>query len=423
MKPNQEKCLVETTELAFNDNVTKLCNIYRDTTPLITEVELDDIVKEASTNFDYKFTGENKFYPFKMPDIIKNLDFQILVITGSSGSGKSQLSKYFGEDKDVIWNNNKSIISNFESKDEGVTKLCATGLSSIPTWCRPYEVLSVGEKFRADLARKLKSNCVIDEFTSTVNRETALSCSKSLSKYIRQHNLQKCVFVSCHKDFIDCLCPDYVIDLDDECVYDTRRLPCRKFNLSVVETTNKISMWQIFKRHHYLTADLNAVCHMYIAYLNNTPVACCAMLPQPGIAYSDKSMNGNAWRVHRLVVLPDYQGLGIATSLLNYICDLYSHFKKQVYLRTSHIKLINYMLKSDKWEGDGKLQTSSHQSNYTWWKVYENRESASFRYVGGCSNEFNYSVIGEYLHYNDGSIVHNQISDVEYESDELFNIV
>jgi hypothetical protein len=31
--------------------------------------------------------------------------------------------------------------------------LAAVGLASVPTWLRPYPVLSNGEKFRADLAR------------------------------------------------------------------------------------------------------------------------------------------------------------------------------------------------------------------------------------------------------------------------------
>src|SRR5262245_6402655 len=33
--------------------------------------------------------------------------------------------------------------------------LTAVGLGSVPTWLKPYQVLSTGEKFRADLARAL----------------------------------------------------------------------------------------------------------------------------------------------------------------------------------------------------------------------------------------------------------------------------
>lgn len=54
--------------------------------------------------------------------------------------------------------------------------LSAVGLGSVPTWLRPYPILSNGEKFRADLARVICSapkRVVIDEFTSVVDRQIA----------------------------------------------------------------------------------------------------------------------------------------------------------------------------------------------------------------------------------------------------------
>lgn len=375
-------------ELNWFNDINRICKLHRSSTPMISKVSVDDKVLKASESFDFDFTGENKFYPFEFPNILNNLDFQILVITGSSGSGKSVFSRYFGKEEEVSWDLTKSVISNFESAEDGIEKLSATGLSSIPTWCRPYNVLSVGEKFRADLARKLKSGCLIDEFTSTVNRETALSCSTSISKYIRKNNLKRCVFVSCHKDFIDALCPDYVIDLDDESIYDTRGLERRKFKLSVYETKEKDEMWQIFKRHHYLSADLNIACKMYVAYLDNIPVACCAILPQPGVHNLE---GGQAWRVHRLVVLPDYQGLGIGTKFLNYMADMFAYHGKVLYIRTSHHKLINYMLRSPNWEGTGVMSHSHKQTGILAHIVpNEKRLSTSFHFIGQCSNNPDY---------------------------------
>ena len=224
----------------YKKNIVKVCDLVREEEPLVSTVELDAGTDKANQCFDFDFDGVSKFYPFKMNNIIKNLDFQILVITGASGSGKSTFSKYYGEEKTLVWDNKKSIISNFDNPDDAVEKLGAVGLNSIPTWCKPRNVVSVGEGFRADLARRIESNCVIDEFTSTVDRNVALSCSKSVGKYIRRKGLQKCVFVSCHKDFIDVLCPDYVIDLDDECVYDTRGLLAAE-NLSYKSMKNQTS--------------------------------------------------------------------------------------------------------------------------------------------------------------------------------------
>ena len=53
------------------------------------------------------------------------------------------------------------------------TALAAVGLGSVPTWLRPYHVLSNGERFRADLARiiaEAPEKILVDEFTSVVDR-------------------------------------------------------------------------------------------------------------------------------------------------------------------------------------------------------------------------------------------------------------
>lgn len=379
---SQETLFKNNEDSSWKNQIIKIDDLVRESIPLISKVDVDEGTMRANNYFDFDFDGENKFYPFKISKLIENLDFQILVITGASGSGKSTFSKYFGEEKQLEWNNNKAIISNFNSVDEAIDKLGAVGLNSIPTWCKPRNVLSVGEGFRADLARRIESNCVIDEFTSTVDRTVALSCSKSIGKYIRKNNLQKCVFVSCHKDFIDTLCPDYVIDLDDEAVYDTRGLHQRKFELQIYEKTNKREIWKLFKQHHYLSADLNIACRLFVAYLDNKIVGMIAVLPNPG----NFNKTYTSFRIHRLVVLPDYQGLGIARKMLEYLCDLYLYHNRNMYLRTSHIKLINYMLHSSKWKGDGVLTTSKQQTGmmHNYIVKDKNRLSTSFKYIGPC---------------------------------------
>lgn len=396
--------------LQYDNQINVVARLRRCKEPLISRVQLDKATSRINDCFDFDFTGENKFYPFEFHEFLKDLDFSILCIVGASGSGKSTFSKYYGQDKRLEWDNTKCILSQIdEDVDKGIEKLGAVGLNSIPTWSKPYNVLSVGERFRASLARKLESNCVIDEFTSNVDRTVALSCSKSIGKYIRKNNLKKCVFISCHKDFIDCLCPDYVIDLDDEVIYDTRRIPSRKFKLSIYEKSNKREIWHTFKRHHYLSADLNAASHCYVAYLNNELVACCYVLPQMGGTVE------NAFRIHRLVVLPDYQGLSIATKFMEYICDLYKYHGKTMYLRTSHVKLIAYCKKSDKWYGDGKLQKSKPQPNLNNYIPPDlNRLSTSFKYIAECSNNPNYG-------YNKIQFIQHTEEENMYEQLNLFD--
>ena len=288
--------------------------------------------------------------------------------------------------------------------DEAIEKLNSVGLNSIPTWCKPRNVLSFGEGFRADLARRIKSNCVIDEFTSVVDRNVALSCSNSIQKYIRKKGLKKCVFVSCHKDFIDTLKPDYVIDLDDECIYDTRRLARQKFKLSIYETTAKREVWKIFRHHHYLSKDLNIASRVFIAFFNNEVVGMIAILPLPSGTIQ------NAFRVHRIVILPDYQGMGIATKLLKYFANLHVKQGKLFYIRTSHIRLYQYFKNhNNEWQENSSSQkTCSPNGKMKNWKVDEVRTPYSFKYIAEYNAELDNNDVLLYDEKQEEEVTDNQ---------------
>jgi ABC-type glutathione transport system ATPase component len=206
---------------------TVLCKLNKSKEPLVTKVPIDEFTNEVQNNFDYDFTGESKFYPYELPKEILDLDFNILAIVGASGKGKSTLLKEFEDNREYRfankqYDNSKAIVSNFSTPRESEDKLNAVGLTSIPVWCRPRNVLSVGEGFRADVALNLNSYTLFDEFTSTIDRNVAKATSNGLQKYIRRNGLDHIVFCSCHKDYIPYLKPDIVIDLDEEKVFDCR---------------------------------------------------------------------------------------------------------------------------------------------------------------------------------------------------------
>lgn len=193
--------------------------LVKDTTPLTSSVEPDEFIKASEKAFDCIFDGTSKFYPWSLPTKIPK-QFKIGVIVGSSGSGKSTLLNHFGKEETPEWDPNKSIISHFDSPDEAINKMGAVGLNSIPSWYKPYHVLSNGEKFRADLARKIKSHAVIDEYTSVVDRNVAKAASVSLSRYIKNNKVENLVLSTCHRDIVDWLQPDWVIDTDTGEMYD-----------------------------------------------------------------------------------------------------------------------------------------------------------------------------------------------------------
>lgn len=187
--------------------------LVRESEPLISSVEKDDFIRASEKAFDCAFDGISRFYPWKLPTNIPK-KFKLGVIVGSSGSGKSTLLKKFGIEENPTWDPNKSIVSHFDNPDEAINKLGSVGLNTIPSWYKPYHVLSNGEKFRADLSRKLKSGAVIDEYTSVVDRTVAKAASISLSRYIKENDLENVVISTCHQDILDWLEPDWVIDTD-----------------------------------------------------------------------------------------------------------------------------------------------------------------------------------------------------------------
>ena len=79
-----------------------------------------------------------------------------------------------------------------------------------------------------------------------------------------------------------------------------------------------------------MSFDLNKAAQIYIAKLWGKPVGFCAVLhfPHPS---SDKIK-----KISRIVVLPDYQGIGIGKVLINYVGEYYSSLGFKLTITTSH---------------------------------------------------------------------------------------
>ncbi len=354
----------------MTNNLQFLEQVERKTKPLISEVLVDDYTNIAQECFDFKFDGINKFYPYYKPNLIPN-NFNIGLIVGNSGSGKSTLLKDFGVEKKIEWNNEKAIISHFESKDDAIDKLNAVGLCSVPTWTKPFYVLSEGEKFRANLSRRLENNSIIDEYTSVVDRNVAKSCSVSISKYIRKNNLSNIVFCTCHKDVIEWLKPDWVFDTDTGTLYDGRLLRQPKIELSIFKCRTKV--WETFKSHHYLSSDINKASDCYVIYWGEVEVGFMSILPLPHALLS------RTFRVHRLVILPEYQGMGLGTKILDTFGSMYEEKGKKLYIKTIHKKLNSFLESSILWMKNTKSGTRVPQKM---WKIEVDKVSPSYQYVG-----------------------------------------
>jgi len=159
---------------------------------------------------------------FKGEIPLENEKWQIGVIVGRSGTGKTTIAKQLFPDNYIknLEYIHDSILDDFPKKlkTKEVTKaLCSVGFASPPDWLKNYSCLSQGEKMRADIARALclqQKLVVFDEFTSVVDREIAKIASYAIAKAIRRTDKQF-IAVTCHYDILDWLEPDWVFCTDD----------------------------------------------------------------------------------------------------------------------------------------------------------------------------------------------------------------
>lgn len=348
---------------------------------LQTDIVHDDYTAQVSRFFDVPI--EDKSKTIIKNDLVLNQDWQVGLIYGPSGSGKSTILKHLGKVEENVWDNNKSTISNFYPVSFEIAShaLCSVGFSSIPAWYRPYNCLSNGEKFRADLARTLTSEkqlYLIDEFTSVVDRTVAKSASFAVSKWIRKNNSKKVIFASCHEDITQWLQPDWIYNpLEGTTVYPRGCLQRPPINLKIFRC--KYQAWELFKQHHYLSNTLNKASKCFMVMWNDRPIAFNATLafPNPYVK--------NGWRGSRTVVLPDYQGLGIGTWLSDYIGSMIVFNNGRYFSKTTHPAMISYRLKSNNWKETTHSRKARSVGNKSMlsrnWNTTE-RFCHAFEYIG-----------------------------------------
>jgi GNAT superfamily N-acetyltransferase len=99
----------------------------------------------------------------------------------------------------------------------------------------------------------------------------------------------------------------------------------------------------LFAKYHYLNHSISPAAQCYLGLLNDKPVAFLAVIHFP------HPKRKNLKKVHRLVVLPDYQGFGIGLNFLNFIADFYKNKNYAFGITTSQPALNHALKKSDKW--------------------------------------------------------------------------
>jgi len=303
-------------------------------------------INKVKGMFDCQFNEIKKEFDVNIP--IENEKWNVGLIVGASGTGKTTIAKKVFKDFNLFngfeWNAD-SILDDFpeDLSAKQITEiLCKVGFASPPDWLKPFSVLSNGQKMRVELARLILESdkpFIYDEFTSVVDRQVACIGSAAIQKFIRKMNKQF-IAVSCHYDVEEWLEPDWIYDVNK---MEFFRGSLRRPEIKVEVRKAKQSEWKQFMEFHYLSHAHNNAAHKYIAEINGEPVAWCSVLhfPHPHVK--------NMKRIHRVVVKPDYQGIGVEAKLISEISKRYKKDGYRISIVTSSPSFINGLSKSKNW--------------------------------------------------------------------------
>jgi len=283
-------------------------------------------------------------YKIELP--IEGEPWNVGLVVGPSGSGKSTVMRHlWGDMCDLEWSRG-AVVDDFAkglSMDD-ISRVCsAVGFNTIPAWMRPFSVLSNGERFRVDLARRmleLPDPVVVDEFTSVVDRQVAQIGSHAVQKYVRR-NKRHFVAITCHYDVIDWLQPDWVLDMATRSF--TRRCLQRRPEIECVIGRLPYSAWAMFAPYHYMSAKLHRAARCFGLWANGRLAAFSATLHRPHPKVRD------IIAVTRGVTLPDWQGIGCMPVLNDTLGSAYAGIGKRLRLYPVHPANVRTYDKSSNW--------------------------------------------------------------------------
>lgn len=302
-------------------------------------------------------TGYNWSKDVELP--IEGKDWQIGLIVGASGSGKTSVGRVLAEqlgsgeiyDLYAGWHNDRPIIDDISPNGDFnvvTSALSSVGLGDVPAWLRPFNVLSNGEKFRAGLARLVVERpdvVVVDEFTSVIDRQIAKVGAAALQKSWRR-GPGKIILLSCHYDIIEWLQPDWGYDMNEARFFERDCLqPRPPLKLEIYKVHGTVFP-RLFKKHYYLDLPMPIAGEYFVGAIDGESVCHLAVCPQ---------FQAKHYRATRLVTMPEWQGIGVATKFLAEVCQMHLEGlgrcgkKYTTIFHTSHPQLCMALRHSKKW--------------------------------------------------------------------------
>lgn len=139
----------------------------------------------------------------------------------------------------------------------------------------------------------------------------------------------------------------------------------------------------MFKDHHYLDSKINKASRCYVAVWNGQVIGFSATIAMPSGTVK------NAWRAHRTVIFPDFQGMGIGVRLQDIVAQIHIEEGHKFYSRTSHPRSGAYRANSPLWKPTSKnkkLRTDINENNIYKDNHFDNKRVCfSHEYIGPIS--------------------------------------
>ena len=286
-------------------------------------------------------------------------DFSIGLVVGASGSGKTTFAKHVwgNECFDEILDPKKPVIEQFPehySYDECAAMLSGVGLTAVPCWIRPAYTLSNGQRARAECALQMaqtdRQMIVIDEWTSVVDRTVAKVMSHCIQKHARKTGKQ-IILLSCHYDVAEWLNPDWIIDCNKQ-EYVDRRLLRREFQRSEklefqIREVGRES-WKYFSKYHYLSDRLAGGFQLFYGlFVNDDQVGFLAFSNY--VPHRKGTKEKMKLHFNRLVIHPDFCGLGIGIKFLDAASEIVKSQGYEVMGKFSSAPVLNSLVSNKRW--------------------------------------------------------------------------
>ena len=136
-----------------------------------------------------------------------------------------------------------------------------------------------------------------------------------------------------------------------------------KINLQIHKVRGTVFP-RLFKQHYYLDLPAPVAAEYFVGFVEGEPVCHIAVSPL---------FTAGAYRATRLVVMPEWQGIGVGTKFLSAICDYHLQGRGRcgkpfpVFFHTSHPQLCMALRYSKKWRQTaaslyGANKAKSHKS-------------------------------------------------------------